>query len=115
MRRGSHRKFGRERNQRRALYKALATALIEHGKVKTTTAKAKSLSIFVDKLVTKAKRGDMASRRLVGQDIGEKATGKLFSDVGPKFKDRSGGYTKVLKLGRRLSDGAEMSIIEFTI
>jgi large subunit ribosomal protein L17 len=102
------------RNQRKALYKALATALIEHGKIKTTTAKAKSLSQFTDKLVTKAKKGDINSRRLVRQDIGERATSKLFSDIGPKFKDKNGGYTKVLKLGRRVSDGAEMAQIEFT-
>ena len=114
MRRGDHRKFGRERNQRRALYKALATALIQHGKIKTTVAKAKSLSQFADKLVAKAKKGDIASRRLVRQNIGEGATKKLFSDIGPKFKEKSGGYTKVLKLGRRMSDGAEMAQIEFT-
>ena len=113
MRRGNHRKFARERNQRKALYKALATALIEHGKVKTTVAKAKSLSQYTDKLVTKAKRGDLATRRQVRQNLGEKATHKLFSDIGPKFKERSGGYTKVLRLGRRVSDGAEMARIEF--
>ena len=114
MRRGRHRKFAREKNQRNALYKALATALIEHGKVKTTLAKAKSLSSYADKLVTKSKKDDLASRRLVRQEVGVKATNKLFSDVSPKFKDRKGGYTKVLKLGRRISDGAEMAQIEFT-
>ena len=114
MRRGRHRKLGRERNQRKALYKALATALIEHGRVKTTVTKAKSLSSFVDKLVTRAKKGDIASRRLVRQSIGEKATNKLFSDISPKFAERKGGYTKVIKLGRRISDGAETALIEFT-
>ena len=114
MRRGNNRKFGRVKNKRVALYKALATALIEHGKIKTTVAKAKSLSNFIDKLVTKAKRGDLASARLVRQSVGEKATKKLMTDVGPRFKDRAGGYTKILKLGRRISDGAEMALIEFT-
>lgn len=114
MRRGKHRKFARVRNQRKALYKALATSLIEHGKIKTTVAKAKSLSQFTDKLVTKAKKGDTASRRVVRESIGDKATGKLFSDIGPMFKDRKGGYTKIMRLGRRVSDGAEMAIIEFT-
>lgn len=113
MRRGKNRKFARQRNQRKALYKALATALIEHGKVKTTVAKAKSLSQYTDRLVTRAKKGDLATRRQVRQNLGEKATHKLFSDISPKFKERKGGYTKVLKLGRRLSDGAEMAQIEF--
>lgn len=112
MRRGMNRKFGRVKNQRKALYKALATALIEHGKIKTTSAKAKSLSKFTDKLVTKAKKGDLASGRLIRHYLGEKATKKLMTDIGPKFKDRKGGYTRVLRLGRRVSDGSEMSIIE---
>ncbi len=114
MRRGKLRKFGRVRKTRKALYKALATALIEHGKIKTTTSKAKSLSQFTDRLVSKAKKGDIASGRLIRQYVGEKATKKLMTDIGPKFKDRTGGYTKVLRLGRRASDGAEMAQIEFT-
>ncbi|OGN00453.1 MAG: 50S ribosomal protein L17 [Candidatus Yanofskybacteria bacterium RIFCSPHIGHO2_02_FULL_41_29] len=114
MRRGKHRKFARQTVQRKALYKALATALIEHGKIRTTLAKAKSLSQFTDKMITRAKKGDLASRRLIGHYLGEKATKKLISELGPKFKDQSGGYTKVLRLGRRISDGAEMAIIKFT-
>ncbi|MBI2064564.1 MAG: 50S ribosomal protein L17 [Candidatus Yanofskybacteria bacterium] len=114
MKRGKNRKFGRVKNQRKALYKALATALIENGKIKTTAAKAKSLSQFADKLVTQAKKGNLASRKLVGYDLGDKAIKKLMNDIGPKFKDKKGGYTKVLRLGRRISDGAEMAIIEFT-
>jgi len=114
VRRGKHRKFARGTVQRKALYKALATALIEHGRIKTTLAKAKSLSKFTDKIVSKAKKGDLASQRLIRHYVGEKATKKLVSDIGPQFKDRSGGYTKVLRLGRRISDGAEMAIIEFT-
>ena len=114
MRRGKHRKFARETVQRGALYKALATALIDHGRIKTTLAKAKSTSGFVDKLVTKAKKGDLSAHRLIRKDIGEKATKKLMTDIGPKFKDRNGGYTKVLRLGRRISDGAEMALLEFT-
>lgn len=114
MHRGNIRKFGRVRNQRKALYKALATALIEHGKIKTISSKAKSLAKFTDKLVTKAKKGDLASGRLIRHYIGEKATKKLVTEIGPKFKDRNGGYTRVLRLGRRSSDGSEMSIVEFT-
>jgi len=114
MQRGKNRKFGREKNQRKALYKALATALIENGKIKTTIAKAKSLSQFTDKLVTQAKKGDLASRKLIGYNLGDKAAKRLMSEVGPKFKNKNGGYTKVLRLGRRISDGAEMAQIEFT-
>lgn len=114
MKHGINRKFGRVKNQRKALYKALATTLIEHGKIKTTSAKAKSLSKFTDKLVTKAKKGDIASGRLIRHYLGEKATKKLMTDIGPRFKDRKGGYTKVLRLGRRVSDGSEMSIIQWS-
>jgi|SRR3989344_7515614 len=114
MRRGKNRKFAREKNQRKALYKALATALIENGKIKTTAAKAKSLSQFTDKLVTKAKKGDLASRKLIGYNLGSKAVKKLMNEIGPKFKNKNGGYTKVSRLGRRISDGAEMALIQFT-
>lgn len=113
MRRGKHRKFARVKNQRQALYKALATALIDHGRIKTTLTKAKSTSSFVDRLVTKAKKGELSVQRLIRKEIGEKAAKKLMTDIGPKFKGRNGGYTKVLRLGRRISDGAEMAIIEF--
>ncbi len=114
MRRGKHRKFGRERNQRAALYKALATALIEHGKIKTTVAKSKSLSGYVDKLITIAGHGDIPSRRLLAKNLGVKAVKKLSDDIGPRFKDKQGGYTRVIKLGQRKSDGAPMALIEFT-
>ena len=112
--RGKKRKFARVKNQRKALYKALATALINHGRIKTTLAKAKSASTFVDKLVTKAKKGDLTSTRSIRENIGDLAAKKLLSDVGSKFNNRNGGYTKILKLGRRMSDGAEMAILEFT-
>ena len=114
MRRGINKKFGRVRKQRKGLYKALTTALIEHGRIKTTSAKAKAVSKFTDKLVTKAKKGDLASGRLIRHYLGDKATKKLMIEIGPKFKDRKGGYTRILRLGRRISDGSEMSIIEFT-
>ena len=113
MRRGYHRKFGKERNQRANLYTALATALIDHGKIKTTQAKAKSLSAFMGKITTRAVKGDLASRRLLLQYLGEKAVKKLITDIGPKMKDRKGGYTRVINLGQRRSDGAQMAQIEF--
>ncbi|OGN01751.1 MAG: 50S ribosomal protein L17 [Candidatus Yanofskybacteria bacterium RIFCSPLOWO2_02_FULL_43_10] len=114
MRRGKHRKFGREAGQRKVLYRALATALIEHGKIKTTSAKAKSLTVYIAKLITTAKKQDLAARRSVLTQIGEKAAKKLMSEIAPDFASRNGGYTRILRLGQRRSDSAEMVIIEFT-
>lgn len=114
MRRGKQRKFGRVAGQRVVLYKALATALIEHGKIKTTEAKAKSLTSYVAKLITTAKKGDLTARRLLLTHIGEKAARKLMTDVAPTMSDRNGGYTRIMKLGQRRSDSASMVLIEFT-
>jgi large subunit ribosomal protein L17 len=114
MKRGNIRKFGREKAQREALFKSLATALIEHGRIKTTKAKAKSLSSHTDKLVTIAKKKTLASRRALGSELGPAAVKKLADDIAPRFSDRSGGYTRVIPLDRRKSDGSEMALIEFT-
>lgn len=114
MKRGNKQKFGRVKKQRSALYKALATALIDHGRIKTTEAKAKTISGHIEKLVTKAVKGDLASRKFILQFIGEKAARKLVSEIGPRFKNRQGGYTRIIKLGHRGSDSAPMAIIEFT-
>lgn len=114
MRRGKHRKFGRETIQRKALYKSLATALIEHGKIKTTVAKAKSLSAHFNKMITLAKKQNLASRRLLQSQIGNKAVKKLFTEIAPGFESKKGGYTRVVRLGQRQSDGAEMALIELT-
>ena len=115
MKRGNKRKFGRTNKQRTVLYKALATALIDHGKIKTTEAKAKSISGFVEKLITKSVKGDISSRKLALQYVGEKSAKKLYTELGPKFKDKKGGYTRITKLGQRKSDGAPMALIEFTL
>ncbi len=95
--------------------KSLALSLIVHGRIKTTEAKAKELRPFIEKLVTKAKAGDLASRRVVISRLMNRApeTKKLFEEVAPKFKDVTGGYTRVLKLPPRVSDGAKMALIEF--
>lgn len=114
MKRGNLRKSKRERNQRNALYKGLATALIDHGKIKTTLAKAKSLSTFADKLITTAKKQNLASRRELAMIFHPKIVKKLADEIAPRFSDRKGGYTRVTRLGQRKSDSAEMSIIEFT-
>lgn len=114
MRRGKQRKFGRIARQREVLYKALSTALIEYGRIKTTEARAKSLSGHMDKLITLAKKQTLAARRLLLAQIGEKAVKKLMADVAPSMSGRNGGYTRTMKLGQRRSDSAPTVIIEFT-
>lgn len=114
MRRGNNRKFGRKSGQRQALYKSLATALIDHGKIKTTSAKAKSLSSFADKLITTARKADIASRRELMRTFHPKTVTKLMDEIAPRFGDRKGGYTRVIRLERRKSDGSPTAIIEFT-
>lgn len=108
------RKFGREKNQRQALMRSLARNLIRDSRIKTTTAKAKELRPFVEKLVTKAKTATVASRRLVNSRImGAPETKKLFDEVAPKYKERKGGYIRIVKLPNRDLDGSPMSLIEF--
>lgn len=109
----ARRKFGRETNQRRALMRSLAVNLIKTEKIKTTEAKAKELRPFVEKLVTKAKVGDLSKRRLVSSVIGVLSTKKLFDKIAPKYKDRNGGYTRIIKMPKRKSDGSRISVIEF--
>ena len=112
----SKRKLGREKTQRNALVNSLAFNLIVRGKIKTTLPKAKELRPFVEKLVTRAKRGDLATRRSIISKLGghhSREVKKLFEVIAPKYKDTKGGYTRVLKLGTRKADGAPMAIIEF--
>jgi large subunit ribosomal protein L17 len=116
MRHGNNkRKFGRVRKVRNALMNSLALNLIIREKIKTTEPKAKELRPFMDKLVTSAKKGDMATRRLIVSRLSNRRpeVKKLFEVIAPKYADRKGGYTRVLKLGARKSDGAKMAIIEF--
>ncbi len=111
----SFRKFGREKNQRKAFIRGLMINLIRHGKIETTEARAKEVRPFVERLVTIAKVDSVANRRLVASRLinQEDETKKLFAEYGPKYKDVSGGYTRVIKLPTRISDGAEKAIIEF--
>lgn len=111
----SKRKFGRSKTQKRALLNSLALNLIVRGKIKTTEPKAKELRPFIEKLVTRAKKDNLGNRREVVSRLANrrKETKKLFEVIAPKYKDRVGGYTRVLKLGPRKSDGAKMAIIEF--
>jgi large subunit ribosomal protein L17 len=91
----------------------MATSLFLHGRVQTTTEKAKELRRFAEPIITKAKRGDLHARRLVARDIQDgDALHKLFAEIGPKYAARPGGYTRVLHLGHRPGDAAEISIIE---
>ena len=113
MKRGNKRVFGREMQQRKAFIKSLLTALIAHGKIRTTTARAKTIKTEADKLVTMAKKGTVAGRRLLLRQVGVDAATKMFKEVAPKFADRAGGYTRVIKLGRRQSDGSPVAIVEF--
>jgi large subunit ribosomal protein L17 len=108
------RKFGREKTQRHALMRSLARNLVRDSRIKTTLAKAKELRPFVEKLVTTAKSGTVASRRLVMTRIqGAPETKKLFDTVAPKYKSRAGGYTRIIKVPNRDLDGAPMALIEF--
>lgn len=111
----SKRKFGRTRKVRKALVNSLALNLIVRGKIKTTLPKAKELRPFIEKLVTRAKLGGLANRRVVIARLANRApeTKKLFDVIAPKYEKKAGGYTRIMKLGVRKSDGAEMAIIEF--
>src|SRR3989344_8423560 len=116
MRHGNNkRKFGLEKNKRNALLNSLALNLIVREKITTTEPKAKELRPFVEKFVTLAKKGDLAARKIViGRLSGRaKEVKKLFEVLAPRYKDKKGGYTRVLKLGSRKADGAKMAVIEF--
>ena len=111
----SFRKFGREKNQRVAFVRGLLINLIRHGRIETTLARAKEIRPFVEKLVTLAKEDTVARRRLVASRLinQDAETTKLFTEYAPKYKSVSGGYTRILKLPTRISDGAEKAVIEF--
>lgn len=107
------RKLGRTASHRKATLTLLATSLLKHKRIKTTLAKAKETRGFVEKLITKAKRDDLHSKKLVMNVIKDKETVKeLFTEIVPKIGDRPGGYTRVIKLGNRLGDAASMAILE---
>ena len=106
------RKFGMVAGKRRSLLRGLAASLILRGKIMTTEAKAKELRSFVEPLITKARRGDLARRRTIIQALPKSAAMKAADEIGPKFREQAGGYTRIIKLGRRKSDGAEMALIE---
>ena len=106
-------KLGRDSAHRKALYSNLAGALIEHGRIKTTQAKAKAVKPFAEQMITLGKRGDLHARRLALAELrSQDVVHQLFADVAPRFADRPGGYTRIVKLGPRLGDAAEMVYLE---
>ncbi len=108
-----YRKLNRTHEHRKAMLANMACSLIEHEQIKTTLPKAKELKPYVEKLITLAKRGDLHARRLVASRIGqEPAVAKLFETLGARYKDRQGGYARVLKAGFRYGDMAPMGIVE---
>ena len=109
------RKLNRTSAHRKALFRNMFLALIRHGRITTTDAKAKELRRFADRMVTLGKKGDLPARRRAFAFIqSHQVVKKLFDDIAPRFKDRNGGYTRVIKFGWRRGDAAQLSIIEFT-
>jgi large subunit ribosomal protein L17 len=107
-------RLGGSPSHQRKLLANLASSLIQEESITTTEARAKLLRPYVEKMVTKARRGDLHARRTVMRKIEDKAVlTKLFDDVAPRYEDRPGGYTRIVKVGPRRGDGAEMAIIEF--
>src|ERR1700760_3786215 len=110
----AHRKLGRTTSHRTAMFANMAASLIKHEQIVTTLPKAKEMRPFVEKLVTLAKRGDLHARRIAISRVRDvEQVGKLFATLGPRYKERQGGYIRVLKAGYRHGDNAPMAVIEF--
>ena len=108
------RKLGRTSSHRKAMFANMAASLIKHEQIVTTLPKAKELKPIVDKLITLGKRGDLHARRQAISQIRDiSMVSKLFETLGPRYKDRQGGYTRVLKAGFRYGDNAPMAVVEF--
>ena len=106
------RKFGREKNQRKALLRGLVASFFLGEKIKTTEAKAKEARILIEKVITRAKKGDLHSRRQLLRYFPPKTVKKIVDGIAPKYKERKGGYTRIIKLGPRKLDAAKMAVIE---
>lgn len=108
-----YRKLGRDSSARKALFRSVLTSFFRHGRIETTEAKAKEVSGLADQLITLAKRGDLAARRMaISRLYDEEVVRKLFDEIAEKYKDRQGGYTRILKLGPRRGDAAPMAVLE---
>jgi len=108
-----YRKLGRVSSHRRAMLRNMATSLLVHERIETTVPKAKELRSIVDKMITLGKRGDLHARRQAASYLfSDEAVKKVFSDLASRFKDRPGGYTRILRKGYRFGDGADMAFLE---
>ena len=108
-----HRKLGRTSDQRRAMLRAMVTYLLENGQIKTTITRAKEVAPLAEKMITLAKQNDLAAyRQALGFITKEDVAKKLFEALGPKYAGRNGGYTRVVRIGPRRGDAAEMAIIQ---
>lgn len=106
-------RLGRKAAHRKSLHRNMVTSLVRYERIKTTSAKAKEVRRSAEKAITRAKVDSVHNRRMVGRDIKDQAVlAKLFTDVGPSYTNRPGGYTRILRLGPRQSDGAEMVLLE---
>ncbi|KKQ34816.1 MAG: 50S ribosomal protein L17 [Microgenomates group bacterium GW2011_GWA2_37_6] len=106
------RKFKRDKNERRALFSGLISAMVLNEKINTTEEKAKAIRADLEKLVTKAKKGE-GSRRLLASYLKPNEVDKMIYQIGPTFKERSGGYTRIIKTGKRFSDNASMALMQW--
>jgi len=106
------RKFNRKKDQRKALLSSLMNNLFLKERIKTTEAKAKELSRLAEKKITKAKRMNLSDRRILLKDLSLPVVRKLEKEIGPRYKDKKGGYTRIIKIGPRKTDGSKMALIE---
>jgi len=106
------RKLSRKTGPRKMLLRVLANNFLLHGRIKTTEAKAKELRIIVEKMITRAQNANLANRRLLARELTPELTKKIINEIAPKYIGRKGGYTRIIKIGPRNSDGAKMVIME---
>ena len=108
-----YRKLGVKSQHRRAMFRNMTTSLLKTGKIETTVTRAKEIAGVTEKMITLGKKGDLAARRqALAYIMEEDVVTKLFAEIAPKYADRNGGYTRIIKLGQRKGDGAPMAIIE---
>ncbi len=113
--RAKGKKFNRKRDQRKAFFKALLRGLVLHNKIKTTESRAKEIQPLIEKFITAANKkdgDDITKRRMLARSFSPDLVKKIMAEIAPKYKERQGGYTRIIKLGQRTSDGAKMAIIE---